>query len=234
MPHHLYWYIRSQDDEFGKAGTPYYVGISSGQIDRRRFAKHREGVDVPHVSSGRNIVVQVYDSEDELKAAEKAFVQEWGRVGIEVGGVLLNRSSGGEFKLDSEWARQLKTKEGQWKHEYAKLTNLLAAMGCRLPKCMDRQPDFWCRKRWGPCNKSKPLMCTRSAFAFWNVLAHQDQNDALYVAAVIRLYELKYGGISLNRWLMPGVAIQALDDHWSPDDCVSFLAQSAPLLVEAD
>lgn len=234
IAHHLYWYQRSKDDDYGRAGTPYYVGISSGPIGRRRFARHREDVPIPSRSSGLNIVVQTYSSVNELIAAERAFVQEWGRVGIDKGGVLLNRSAGGEFKLDSDWARNVKSVEGEWKRRYGNLRRIAFGLGISLPSCMKRMPDHWCRKRWGPCNKSKPSLKSCSAFRFWDVLAVRDEGDEIYFSCVVRFYEIKAAGRSLGEFLRPGVAIQALHEFWSIAQCARFLFETEDMLKKAD
>lgn len=227
MPHHLYRYTREIDDEYGKAGTPYYVGISSGRVNKRRFDKHREDIPVPDEASGRNVVVGYYETVELLLAAEKLEVERWGRIGIDPGGVLLNRSMGGQFKLDSGWARKVKLKEGQWKRRYGRVVSRAAEFGISLPRCMKQVPDHHCRQRRGPFNKGKPRRIGCNAFALWAVLGVQDRHDRLYLAAVLRLYRLRGIGYSLKHWLKPGQAIQILDDYWTPSQCCKFLVDTA-------
>lgn len=227
MPHHLYHYVRAKDDEYGKAGTPYYVGISSGRVNKRRFDKHREGIPVPDEASGCNVVVAYYETVELLLAAEKLEVERWGRIGIDSGGVLMNRSMGGQFKLDSDWTRKLKLQEGQWKRRYSRMVRKAAELGITLPPCMKRVPDHRRRQLHGPANKGKPKQIGCNAFVLWNVLSAQDRHDPLYLAAVRRLYRLRGAGHSLRHWLRPGQAIQCLDDCWTPAQCCKFLVDTA-------
>lgn len=229
MAHHLYHYIRPKDDEHGKAGTPYYVGISSGRVNKRRFEKHREDIQVPDEASGCNVIVGYYETIDLLLAAEKLEVERWGRIGIEPGGVLLNRSMGGQFKLDSGWARKVKLKEGQWKRRYGRVVSRATEFGISLPPCMKRVPDHHSRQRHGAANKSKPRRIGCNVFALWSTLGVQDRHDPLYLAAVLRLYRLRGAGHSLKHWLRPGQSIQMLDDFWTPAQCCKFLVDTADM-----
>ena len=103
----VYCYLRHSDSKTGKAHTPYYVGIAvsdlSGQRHRRPFGKH-ESAPVP--SDKRFVrVMKSGLTEEQACAWERFYIFWFGRE--EEGGILLNRSEGGDvnkgWKQTEDW-----------------------------------------------------------------------------------------------------------------------------------
>jgi hypothetical protein len=88
--YYVYLYLRPEDDGDGPAGTPYYAGKGK---DLRAFGKNHS-CDVPQ---GKENIVFVATglSESDAFQRERDQIRLYGRIGVEEGGCLLNRSSGG-------------------------------------------------------------------------------------------------------------------------------------------
>lgn len=89
---YVYAYIRSVDDQYGLAGSPYYIGKGVGY---RAYNKNHL-VEVPTNKS--NIVfLETKLTEIGALAIERRLIRWYGRVDLD-NGILLNRSGGGDNK----------------------------------------------------------------------------------------------------------------------------------------
>lgn len=99
--HIVYGYLRAKDSGTAKAGSPYYVGI--GDKFTRAYEKHSRGSkgnrlhDVP-VPKDEALIRQFGTFPTRAGAAkrEQDLIARYKRKGIDDGGILLNRSSGGD------------------------------------------------------------------------------------------------------------------------------------------
>jgi hypothetical protein len=95
--YYVYAYLRSKDSETAKAGTPYYIGKGK---KLRAFDPHH----IPVPKDKRFIVfLETNLTEIGALALERRMIEWWGRK--ELGGILLNRTTGGEsgsFKHSEE------------------------------------------------------------------------------------------------------------------------------------
>lgn len=88
----VYAYLRDKDSPRGKAGSPYYIGVAGDA--RRPFMAHRR---VPVPSDERRIRMLRGDvTHQQAREWEKFYIARYGRQRIDSGGMLLNRTSGGE------------------------------------------------------------------------------------------------------------------------------------------
>lgn len=88
---YVYAYLRDSDSEISPAGTPYYIGKGEG---RRRFKKHRKGVDPPEKEE-RNVIIKEGLSCEEALFEEMYLIDVYGRVDIGTG-ILRNMTDGGD------------------------------------------------------------------------------------------------------------------------------------------
>lgn len=99
--HIVYCYLRAKSSKTSRQGTPYYIGIAS--IVERPYMRHewRDGtgrrrfIPVPKEEALIRII-DVLESREEAQQREQFFIAWYGRRLIEEGGILLNRSAGGE------------------------------------------------------------------------------------------------------------------------------------------
>jgi len=95
----VYAYLRDKDSPSGKAGSPYYVGVAG--YARRPFEDHRKRENrragAPTPNDERRIRMLRSDvTHRQAREWEKYYISRYGRKGIDAGGMLLNRSTGGE------------------------------------------------------------------------------------------------------------------------------------------
>jgi hypothetical protein len=88
--YYVYAYIRSNDSQKAKAGTPYYIGKGKGG---RAFGKHK-GISVPNDRT-KVIFLETKLSDVGALALERRLIAWWGRKDLGTG-ILLNRTNGGE------------------------------------------------------------------------------------------------------------------------------------------
>ena len=88
--YYVYLYLRSNDSETAKAGTPYYVG--KGKNDRA-FKKHNN-VTTP-TDKSKIIIIQNELSEIRAFILERYYIRWFGRKDLGTG-ILLNKTDGGE------------------------------------------------------------------------------------------------------------------------------------------
>jgi len=99
--HILYCYLRAKSSKTSGLGTPYYIGIAS--LAERPYMRHewrdstgrRRSVPVPKEEALIRIV-DVLETREDAQQREQFFIAWYGRRLIDEGGILLNRSSGGE------------------------------------------------------------------------------------------------------------------------------------------
>jgi len=89
--YYVYAYLRPKDSKYGKVGTPYYVGKGKG---KRAFDRYNNYGRLP--KDKKNIVfLRCNLTEEEAFAAQKHFIQYYGRVDLGTG-CLRNLTAGGE------------------------------------------------------------------------------------------------------------------------------------------
>jgi hypothetical protein len=97
----VYGYLRAKTSGTAKAGTPYYIGIASTHW--RPYQRHMRGGmrrrahDVPVPSQDERVrLFGVFGTREEAANREQALIARYGRKGIDIGGILLNRTVGGD------------------------------------------------------------------------------------------------------------------------------------------
>jgi hypothetical protein len=88
---YVYAFTRSQNSEYGKKGSPYYVGKGSGN---RAWCNSRRGFQRPKDDS-RIIVLRAGLLESEAFEWESFYIRHYGRIDIGTG-ILRNLTDGGE------------------------------------------------------------------------------------------------------------------------------------------
>jgi hypothetical protein len=88
---YVYAFLRGQDSEHGKKGTPYYIGKGKG---RRRFADTGRCCARPS-DSARNVILKQQLTESEAFRWETFYINHYGRIDNATG-ILHNKSNGGE------------------------------------------------------------------------------------------------------------------------------------------
>lgn len=94
--HIVYGYLRAKDSGTGKAGSPYYVGIGNSHERAYNVAGHKSHrIPVP---KNESLVRQLGTFPTRAGAAkrEQELIARYGRKGTDRGGILLNKSIGGE------------------------------------------------------------------------------------------------------------------------------------------
>lgn len=99
--HLVYGYLRAKDSGTAKAGTPYYIGIANNS--RRPFRPHLRGgrvrrfLDVPVPTDDRLVrLFGCFATRAEAAKREQQLIARYGRKGLDRGGILLNRTLGGD------------------------------------------------------------------------------------------------------------------------------------------
>jgi hypothetical protein len=88
---YVYAYLRSEDSDTAKAGTPYYIGKGTG---KRAYKKHRKSNITPKDKSNIVIIKDLLSESDAFEL-EKQLIQQYGRKDIGTG-ILSNLTDGGE------------------------------------------------------------------------------------------------------------------------------------------
>jgi len=88
---YVYAFLRGKDSEYGKKGTPYYIGKGSG---RRRFIDTGRCCARPS-NSARNVILKQQLTESEAFCWENFYINHYGRIDNTTG-ILRNKSNGGE------------------------------------------------------------------------------------------------------------------------------------------
>jgi hypothetical protein len=102
--YYVYAYIRSNDSDTAKSGTPYYIGKGSG---RRAFKKH---VGVHRPNDKRYIVLMETNlSELGALALERFYIRWYGRKDLKTG-ILQNRTDGGDCPPSGPKSEETKEK----------------------------------------------------------------------------------------------------------------------------
>lgn len=90
--YYVYAYIRSKDSKTAKAGTPYYIGKGKG---RRAWDSHTKFTPVP--KDKRFIIILESNLSDVgALALERRYIKWYGRKNVDVHGILINRTVGGD------------------------------------------------------------------------------------------------------------------------------------------
>ena len=93
---YVYAYLRNKDSKHGRAGSPYYVGVSTSKSARRRaerpFAEH-----VSAIPTDKRYVVCLVTglTKQEAASAEIALIRHYGRIDFGTG-ILRNHTAGGD------------------------------------------------------------------------------------------------------------------------------------------
>ena len=112
--YYVYAYIRDKDSEVAEAGTPYYVGKGCG------YRIHQKGGHPYLPSPERRIKIAENLTEQAALDLEMELIEKYGRRGLDEGGILYNKSIGGEgYSLhrteeSREAARQLYRQSERW------------------------------------------------------------------------------------------------------------------------
>jgi NUMOD3 motif len=88
--HYVYYYLRSQDTETARAGTPYYVGEGKGN----RIIDKQHNVIVPQDATLRVKIAENLTKE-QAQAIEILHIAMWGRKDLGTG-ILHNKTAGGD------------------------------------------------------------------------------------------------------------------------------------------
>ena len=94
--HIVYGYLRAKDSGTAKAGSPYYVGIGSSHERAYNVAGHKSHrIPVP---KNESLIRQfgTFPTRAEAAKREQELIARYGRKGTDKGGILLNKSIGGE------------------------------------------------------------------------------------------------------------------------------------------
>lgn len=97
--YYVYAFIRAEDSEHGKAGSPYYIGKGHGN---RAFNKKRSGIRPP--SRERIQIIAGNLTEGEAFKEEARLISFYGRIDTGTG-CLRNRTDGGEGVTGAHWKR---------------------------------------------------------------------------------------------------------------------------------
>lgn len=91
---YVYAYIRSNDSETAKAGTPYYIGKGKGIRAWRQHRRHNKGVHTPN-NYLFIVILEANLTEIGAFALERRYVRWYGRKDLGTG-ILQNETDGGE------------------------------------------------------------------------------------------------------------------------------------------
>lgn len=133
-------------------GKPFYVGIGTDKRPYRhlREAKSKAGhrnwrlheVLASHYSTGIEPVIDIiaaFETKESAGVAEREHIARWGRVGIEVGGILCNRASGGQGP-DAALMRMPEIRDRNAKAQLALGKEALAERGQRGGNSASKNP----------------------------------------------------------------------------------------------
>ena len=95
--YYVYAYIRSKDSKTAKAGTPYYIGKG---LDKRPKQRHNN---IPIPDNQYIIIIEQRLTLVGALALERRMIRWYGRKDLGDGGILLNRTDGGDGSPGLKW-----------------------------------------------------------------------------------------------------------------------------------
>jgi hypothetical protein len=156
---YVYMYLRANDSEHGKAGSPYYIGKGKGM---RAFDKNHR---CKPPSDFARIVFVVRDvSESAAHAEEKRLIAIYGRIDNGTG-CLANLTDGGEGQCGRIMPPEERRRKSEWMKAHPNEGNRLLAVTCHTPEArakaaasnrgQKRTPEY--------CNAASERMAGKSA-----------------------------------------------------------------------
>ena len=124
---YVYAYLRNEDSEIAKQGTPYYIGKGSGS---RLFIKGRNEQISPPLDKSFIVILENNLTELGAFALERRLIRWWGRIDLGTG-ILRNRTDGGEGAAGHKQTPEHILKRCRWGQKKSRITKIYTCLCCK-------------------------------------------------------------------------------------------------------